>query len=468
MVDLDNLQAIVARSSAKPLLAVLLFRFGDAGGARSFLRQWIPRAAVGAGPDAEGPAFHFMFSWNGIATLMSGRPDLDVAQGRQQFEVSFVDPAQAPDGGIATQLGFFDASAPAGWWDGKFKSSDIDLAIHIGFDTLEQKANCLAQVRQSATGSGVRELSLDSWDDGALAGCRPADGRLHFGYRDGITAPNVDWKDAPAARVSDAVDCREIVVGYPNSDFPTAPFKPGPWQDFARDGSFVGLSWLYQDVAAFNKFLKANAPQAAPHVGPELAEEWIAAKMMGRWRHGSPLSRFPDAPPSTPQLNDAFGYGDDPDGVKCPLGAHIRIVNCRDHPLKFANQIRFPKGPPRVIRRGFSYGPHLEGTEDDGKDRGIVGLFYFARINEQFYTILRWMHQTDFADAYMHLPNGANAQDALTGNRADPKAETRFQVPLAGDGSMTFQMKQFIRYKGVAVLFAPSLKALNTKIAAQG
>ena len=467
MVDLGNLQAIVARSSAKPLLAVLLFRFGDAGGARSFLRQWIPRAAVGAGPDPDGPAFHFMFSWNGIATLMSGRAELDVAQGRQQFEVSFVDPAQAPDGGIATQLGFFDASAPAGWWDGKFKSSDIDLAIHIGFDTPEQKADCLAQVRQSATGFAVRELALDSWDDGALSGCRPADGRLHFGYRDGITAPNVDWQDAPAARASDAVDCREIVVGYPNSDFPTAPFKPGPWQDFARDGSFVGLSWLYQDVAAFNKFLKANAPQAAPHVGPELAEEWIAAKMMGRWRHGSPLSRFPDAPPSTPQLNDAFGYGDDPDGVKCPLGAHIRIVNCRDHPLKFANQIRFPKGPPRVIRRGFSYGPHLEGTEDDGKDRGIVGLFYFARINEQFYTILRWMHQTDFADAYMRLPNGANAQDALTGNRADPKAETRFQVPLAGDASVTFQMKQFIRYKGVAVLFAPSVKSLNTMIAAQ-
>lgn len=105
---------------------------------------------------------------------------------------------------------------------------------------------------------------------------------------------------------------------------------------------------------------------------------------------------------------------------------------------------------------------------DDGKDRGIVGLFYFARINEQFYTILRWMHLTDFADAYKQLPNGTSAQDALTGNRADPKAETRFQVALAGNSSLTFQMKQFIRYKGVAVLFAPSVKALNTMIASQG
>ena len=39
MVDLGNLQAIVARGSTKPLLAVLLFKFGDAG-----RRQGLPEA----------------------------------------------------------------------------------------------------------------------------------------------------------------------------------------------------------------------------------------------------------------------------------------------------------------------------------------------------------------------------------------------------------------------------------------
>ncbi len=461
MVDIGNVQAIIARSSAKPLLAVLLFKFGDAARAKAFLSRWIPRAAGGMAPDGDGPAFHFMFSWSGIEALLSGRRDLDVTQGRREFGVFFTDATQAPDGGIALQLGFLGDSSPASWWNGKFASRDIDLAIHIGFDNAEQRTDCLAKLRRSAADSDVRELTLHGLDDGALSGCRPADGRLHFGYRDGITNPDVDWLDKKAAGT---VDFREIVVGYPNEDYPTSPHNPGAWQDFARDGSFVGLSWVHQDVARFNQFLRDNAAQAAQHVGPALAEEWIAAKLMGRWRHGSPLSNFPDAPPPTPQLDNAFGYQDDPAGIRCPLGAHIRIVNCRDQPMKFANTVRFPNGPPRVIRRGFSYGSHLEGTQDDGKDRGVVGLFYFARINEQFYTILRWIQKTDFSDAFKQIPDGLNTQDALIGNRAEPNASTRFLVPTAQGNPVTLQLIDFIRYKGVAVMFAPSMKALATMI----
>ena len=107
-------------------------------------------------------------------------------------------------------------------------------------------------------------------------------------------------------------------------------------------------------------------------------------------------------------------------------------------------------------------------------------MFYFARVNEQFYTILRWMQKTDFSDAFKQIPNGLNAQDALMGNCAEPRASTEFLVPLAqaansllqtSDASLesfriplTLQLMDFIRYKGVAVLFAPSMKALNTMI----
>ena len=98
---------------------------------------------------------------------MSNRRDLDVAQGRRAFGAFFTDATQAPDGGIAPQLGFLGDSSPASWWNGKFASRDIDLAIHIGFNTAEQRTDCLAEVRRSAADFGVRELTLEGRDDRA-------------------------------------------------------------------------------------------------------------------------------------------------------------------------------------------------------------------------------------------------------------------------------------------------------------
>jgi deferrochelatase/peroxidase EfeB len=459
MADIDNIQALVVRSSAKPLVNVLLFRLADAGAARQFVREYAARVPRGAAGDVAGrPEFHLLFSWSGLEKLLRGHPALDVAQGRRAFEVFFADPTQAPGSlAMARQLGFIGASAPERWWDGRFVADEIDLAIYAGFDT-EQKAQALADLRAAAARFGLTELALPAFPDGALGGNRPGDGRLHFGYRDGITAPDIDWSDSGRAN---AVDLREILVGYPNDDYPTSPQRGGPWQDFARDGSHVALAWIYQDVATFNQFLQQNSTKAPPNVPRELAQEWIAAKMLGRWRDGSPLSKFPDAPPNPPEPSNDFGYAGDPGGLKCPITAHIRVANGRDQPLKFANQVRFPKGAPRVIRRGFSYGPKLEGLADDGVDRGLVGLFCFARVNEQFYTVLRWLQKTDFSDAFKTIPDGLESQDGLFGNRGFPGANKAYHIPAANGSAITLQLPDFIRYKGVAVFFAPSMKALE-------
>ena len=320
MADVGNVQAIVARSSAKPLSVVLMFKLGDAGGAKAFLREWLPKTPAGMAMEVDGqPAFHFLFSWTGIEKVLSGHADLDVTKGRKEFEVFFVDPVQAPDAAVAEQLGFLGTSAPTEWWDRKFASRDVDLALYISFETPRRRRISLDRCDGRPPDTACRNLCLTE----RTAHCpdfRPSDGRLHFGYRDGITSPKVDWDDTKAPGT---VNCREFVVGYPNEDYPTSPRKPGVWRDFAQDGSYVGLSWVYQDVAAFNKFLKDNASEAAGEVGAELAEEWIAAKLMGRWRHGSPLSNHPSAPPSAPDLNDAFGYANDPRGEKCPITSHI-------------------------------------------------------------------------------------------------------------------------------------------------
>jgi len=459
MADIDNIQALVVRSPVKPQVCVLLFKLGDAAAARSFVREFSAKVPKGAAADVAGRAeYHLLFSWSGLEKMLRGHPTLDVAEGRRAFEIFFADSSQGPGSlALAPQLGFQGGSSPERWWDGRFGSDDIDLAVYACFDT-DQKAQALNDLREAAARCGLAELKLPSFANGALEGVRPHDGRLHFGYRDGITTLDIDWSDG--ARPG-SVDLREILLGYPNNDYPTSPQRVGPWLDFARDGSHVALAWIYQDVAAFNQFLASESAKAPASVPRELAQEWVAAKMLGRWRDGSPLEKFPDTPAAPPRLDNDFGYAGDPTGIRCPVTAHIRVANGRDQPLKFANQVRFPRGAPRLIRRGFSYGPALSGTEDDGVDRGLVGLFCFARVNEQFYSVMRWLQKTDFSDAFKTIPNGLNAQDGLFGNREFPGANKEYRIPMANGPAVSLLLRSFIRYKGVAVFLAPSMKALE-------
>jgi deferrochelatase/peroxidase EfeB len=459
MIDPSDVQSILTRSYAKALAVVLLFNIEDAGLCRRFLSTWLPLVPRGfLERDPATPILHFYFSWSGLQQLLRANSTLDIAMGRSQLEWAFTDPSQAPDrAAMRDQLGFVGASHSQNWWNGRFETSDIHLALQVFLDDEAQKTSVLAQIRESATANGLRELQISSFADKALSGYRPPDGRLHFGYRDGITSPNVNWYDR---NDHDGVDVREFLVGYPTDVYPTSPQRAGPWQDFARNGSYVALAWMYQDAARFNAFLEEHAPLAARHVDEKLSREWLAAKLMGRWRDGSPLARYPDGNPKVPDLKSEFDYSDDPRGVGCPLTAHIRVVNCRAQPLSYANQRRFPAGPPRLIRRGFSYGPKLQGSDDDGKDRGVVGLFYFARLNEQFYTVLRWMQQTEFSDSFGVAPYTYSNQDALVGIRAKSGAKPAAAIPLASGETLRMRLGDFVTYKGVAALFAPSTTAI--------
>ena len=460
MVEVANLQALVARRTGKPLYLVMLFRLGEPSLARLFLRRLLPRVTTGDSSDSEDvPLLNVFMSWRAVTTLLSGRPQFDPAVGGRQFEPSFVDPKQGPDA-LADQLGFSGRSAPANWW-ADFSSSDIDLAVYAGCDSADQRTSLVQELRSAAAEGGWHELTVPSFAEGVVAGYLPAGGRLHFGYRDGITTPDVDWADT---RRSGSVNLREFVLGYWSEDYPTSPYPKGPWQDFARDGSFACLTWIHQDVAAFEGFLSQNAATVAGAAGKSDPKEWLAAKLMGRWRDGTPLARHPDEQPPEPDFDDGFDYADDPDGTRCPLDAHIRIVNSRRQPLKFANRSRFPKGPPRLIRRGFSYGEPLTSATDDLKDRGLFGVFLCARINEQFYTVVRWMQQTDFSDVFDGTSPGRSGQDRITGSRLAGGANHApgLEVTEGGSGTTTtFKLAPFIRYKGVSVLFVPSIASLS-------
>ncbi len=93
--------------------------------------------------------------------------------------------------------------------------------------------------------------------------------------------------------------------------------------------------------------------------------------MIGRWRSGAPLSATPDRDDPKPvRAKTSFLYrGIDPDGMRCPLGAHIRRANPRDMLGDDPEEGLMISRRHRLIRRGRSYGPRLpEESDKAGKE----------------------------------------------------------------------------------------------------
>jgi len=219
--------------------------------------------------------------------------------------------------------------------------------------------------------------------------------------------------------------------------------------ELARDGCYAMLKWIYQDVARFNQFLETEAPRLAPGRPAAEAQELLAAKLMGRWRDGTPLVLSPDRPsPDLVERND-FGYRTtDPEGVKCPFAAHVRVVNPRDQELSPAEF----GVVPRVIRRGTPFGPPLTGTTDDGQLRGLVGVFLCASITAQIYKLAAWMKRTDFSPRFSD-PVG---QDPLA-SRQVPGASATFDIPSTSGTPTSLQLVDFTRTLGTAFFLVPGL-----------
>ncbi|MBN9671854.1 hypothetical protein [Roseibium aggregatum] len=472
--DPKNVQSLFIARYRHKFRVVLLFRIDDPATAQGFLQRWAANVNGGLSPagsyaaDVEAqldPVCHFAFNWPGISLLLKERAataqGLDPDEVGTNLEQFFTEEDHAPNSNsVVASLDMKGMNAPENWWTAGADQSAFHIAMLCYFADAAQKFQGLGKIRADAEASGLEEWQFPDFDDKALSGEVPAGGILHFGFRDGISKVDIDWEETGTPGKS---DFRELLLGYPSSDYRISPVDPGPWNDFVRDGTYLNLAWLYQDVAAFNRFLRDHRNVTAPLSGQADPEEWLAAKMMGRWRDGSALALHPERMPEPWDPSNNFGYRSDPEGERTPLHSHIRVCNPRDQGLTHVNDRRFPKGPPRLIRRGFSYGPPLEGTEDDGKDRGLVGLFACARINEQFYSVVRWIQKTDFSDHFDTIRRGRKRQDMMFGFRGKRQAEATTYIPAgsAGAAPLELPLKDFIRYKGIAVFFAPSVKSLK-------
>jgi deferrochelatase/peroxidase EfeB len=293
-VEMENVQGLVVRPYRYKFARHALFSFGGPAEARRFLAALIPQVTTGATPvDGNVPVFYnIALTYSGLAHL--GQPAEFLSQ---------LDPmlAEGPDpitlGDISTST-----SDPASWWERRFTTDQVHCMVQLFARELAAFQQGIATLSHVVQQDGLTEL-IPRQDGTRLDGTSIPGGRVHFGYKDGISQPDVGWDEARLTQGQ--LHFRNFVVGYATDDVYSSPGR-GAVAETLRDSSYLVLRWIYQDVAAFNRYLDAQGPLLAPHVPLDQARELVAAKLVGRWRDGTPLVLSADGPSDAVVNSSAF------------------------------------------------------------------------------------------------------------------------------------------------------------------
>lgn len=278
-------------------------------------------------------------------------------------------------------------------------------------------------------------------------------GREHFGFNDGFAQPSLAGSGQPN-RPGEGVPRSlarwrllrpgEILLGYEDEDGLVPPAPPEPLH---RNATFMVVRKLHQDVAAWRTWLRAAADEWA---GGD--QEWLAAKIVGRWTDGTSTAQQPYRSPHRPITDlheiNAFRYGRDPEGRRCPVGAHIRRTNPREGLAGGSARTR----RHRIIRRGMPYGAPLQGTADDGAERGLHFACFNASIARQFEVVQQWQVDGNVFGL------GRGNRDFMAGGAG---AEQQFVLPGDPPVRLPAPERPFVGVRGGEYLYVPSLGGLR-------
>ncbi len=362
----------------------------------------------------------------------------------------------------------------------------------------------------------------------------PLTGHEHFGFLDGVSQPGI--RGRISSHPNDVLTLRqnpekdeypnqgkpgqdvlwpgEFVFGYPGQD-PTATEaqgginKPGPdslsqggpgggaaGPIWAKDGSYLVVRRLRQDVAKFHKFLADNAPAG-------MAPDRFGASLVGRWSSGAPIIRRPTADDSALGNDDCannhfeFASGSDAipkpvasgmcsdqrdpqspgdlDGVRCPFSGHIRKAYPRD------DTGTLPLKPPtaevttqthRLLRRGIPFGdpyyPAPDPTNDpDTGNRGLLFACYQTSIEEQFEFVTQtWVNNPEFKNQSEdgQLQSGHDLIIGQSNHKGSRARHCVLRIPQPDGSIQTVTVTtndEWVIPTGGGYFFAPSIDALR-------
>lgn len=276
--------------------------------------------------------------------------------------------------------------------------------------------------------------------------------REHFGFADGLSQPApyglavpkdesglVLLEGKPAAKDPlQGVPLGEFLLGYQNGHSEPAPgpvvarqldgnpdredprpeqagLPPHPlaegFADLGINGSYLVVRELKQDVASFWNSLEENASEirAQDPSASHVSAQWLAERVIGRSLDGHLLCpaglRKPDAY-GLPDNNYRFRH-DDPDGIGCPPGSHVRRANPRDALAPTDDEtsrsaLLQAANNHRILRRGRKFGPKVQDRDvADDHDRGLLFMCLNTDIARQFEFVQQtWLLNPTFATLF--------------------------------------------------------------------
>jgi len=451
VLETQDIQGMLFSGYSKQGSAAYVFlTIRDAAAARAWLKDLRPRVTTGEDRERDRKtSLNLAFTYQAFARWGLEKTALD------DFSRPFIEGMSRP--ARAQMLG----DDPNQWAWGKPDHS-LHVLLMLFARTPEDLEATLAQERRAAAAALDEVFTIPSQTTPFVEGSKM--NKEHFGFVDGLAQPDLAGYRTERHKANGSgneIQPGEVVLGYGNEFEGQLTASPHVTdgrgilkdRDFGRNGSYVVVRQMEQDVAGFWSMIREQCKKDGS--ADAAAEEALAAKIIGRWRDGTPVTLSPDRDGFDPaRLND-FGFADqDPNGYQCPYGAHIRRANPRDTLLDDKDESIVTLRRHRLLRRGRPYGPRIATRyTPDGQARGLVFITLNANIERQFEFVQHaWITQPNFAGLY-------DEADPLLGGRTEKAGA--FSIPKCPVRTMHQGILPHIGVKGGAYFFLPGLAALH-------
>jgi Dyp-type peroxidase family len=463
-MDRVDIQGIVASGydhldySSFVLLAII-----DVDATRKWLASIVPLItnARHPGDDKPGVSLNLAFSFKGLGKLV---PDNRLKDFSHEFERGM----NTPD---AHQiLGDLGESHPDNWEYGSDKQPDLHVLVML-YGSTEKKLDWLHRkvFDSCAFGAGLWTIARQ---DSVIP---PGDKTEPFGFRDGISQPPIQGLQGRRKPTEHPINAGEFVLGYKNeldllTDIPSIEnwadllghladhTKDAGKRAFGLNGTYLVFRKLVQKVDKFWEYVDKNSVDGSGAVDLN-KRELVAAKMVGRWRSGAPLVFSPDSPGSEPR-NDFLFMETDPDGLKCPIGSHIRRAHPRDSLNMPPSRSILISRRHRLLRRARKFSPPPKGSaKGNSKDeQGIFFIVLNADLRRQYEFVQQlWINDPSF--------NGLdNDRDPLVGDDSTDgahKSPPEFTIQEKPLNRHLRDLSRFVVMRGGGYFFLPGIRAVR-------